>query len=315
MALLYDDEALYIFAELLDNQPDSITRDLSLRDNTGNADLFSFLLDTYRGGQNGLAFTLTAAGVQIDSKISEDGEDTNWDAVWDSAVEINDKGWYAEMRIPYFSLRFPETSEQEWRVQFTRDIRRHRESSYWSRIDPENSNFIVQIGDMTGVSNIKPPLRLSLNPFVVGYVNTIKDPESDPAKSTGTAYGLGLDLKYGINDAFTLDMILIPDFGQVQSDNVVLNLSPFEQQFEERRPFFTEGTELFNKGNLFYTRRVGGTPFNFYDVETEEGEEIIKNDNVTQLYNAFKVSGRTADGLGIGIYQLLCSGLRSELTQ
>jgi hypothetical protein len=300
--LIYDDEAIYIFAELLDERPDSIISDLSLRDETGNADLFSFMVDTYRGGQNALAFTLTAAGVQIDSKLSEDGEDTNWDAVWESAVEINDKGWYAEMRIPYFSLRFPETTEQEWRVQFTRDIRRHRESSYWSRIDPENSNFIVQIGDMTGVSNVKPPLRLSLNPFVIGYYNTVKDPSATPQTARGTAYGFGLDLKYGISDAFTLDMTLIPDFGQTQSDNVTLNLGPFEQVFEERRPFFTEGTELFSKGNLFFSRRVGDRPFNFFGVELEDGEELIENDPVTQLYNAFKISGRTAAGTGIGVF-------------
>ena len=303
--LLYDDEAIYVFAELLDTDPDSIFRDLSLRDDTGNADFFSVLFDTYRGGQNGLSFAVSAAGVQRDSKLSENNDDTNWDAVWESKVEINDKGWNVEMRIPYFSIRFPEVDEQLWRIQFVRDIRRHRQSSYWSRIDPENSNFLAQIGDLDGITNVKAPLRLSLNPFVVGYVNSVKDPEGDPIKSTGTAYGLGLDLKYGLTDAFTLDMTLIPDFGQTQSDNVVLNLSPFEQQFEERRPFFTEGTELFSKGNLFYSRRVGGTPFNFYDLETEDGEEILENNNVTQLYNAFKVSGRTSSGTGIGVFNAL----------
>ncbi|PCH95501.1 MAG: hypothetical protein COB85_04430 [Bacteroidetes bacterium] len=146
------------------------------------------------------------------------------------------------------------------------------------------------------------PFRLAFIPYVSAYYENYKVPATG---SSSDAYSLngGMDIKYGINDAFTLDMTLIPDFGQVQSDNQVLNLSPFEVRFDERRPFFMEGTELFNKGGLFYSRRIGGTPGGYYDVEDqlESGEAIIENPNEVQLINSTKVSGRTKGNLGIGV--------------
>jgi len=304
VSLLYDDESIYVFADLKDTSPDSIMTDLSLRDDTGNADWFAICFDTYTDGQNGLGFFVTAAGVQLDSKFSDSNDDNTWDAVWESKILHTDTGWQVEMRIPYSALRFADKEIQEWGLQFIRSIRRYREQSFWNRVDPEIDGTVVHFGRMDGLENIKSPIRLSLNPFVIGYVNHIKDPSEQEVHSYGTAYGLGMDLKYGINDAFTLDMTLIPDFGQTQSDNQVLNLSPFEQAFEERRPFFTEGTELFNKGNLFYSRRVGGTPFNFFSVDDnlEDGEYVVENDNTTQLYNAFKISGRTSQGTGVGFF-------------
>ncbi len=298
--IMYDDQAIYVFAKLLDNQPDSILTQLTLRDQTGNSDWFGFGFDTYKDGQNAFLFFVTAAGVQIDLKASSDGEDENWDAVWESATRITDDGWYAEFMIPYSAIRFAEEPVQSWRMQFERHIRRYRENVNWNRRDPNIDNGVAMFGVLDNIRNIKSPPRISINPFAVGYVNSIKDPDANPIKERGTAYGLGMDLKYGLNDAFTLDMTLIPDFGQTQSDNVVLNLGPFEQFFEERRPFFTEGIELFNKGGLFYSRRVGDRTFR--SAELQEGETFIENPSRTQLYNAFKISGRTAKGTGIGIF-------------
>ncbi len=302
--LIYDDEAIYVFADLQDTSPDSIMTDLSVRDDTGNADWFAICFDTYTDGQNGLGFFVTAAGVQLDSKFSDGDDDSTWDAVWESKILHTDKGWQVEMRIPYAALRFADVEVQEWGLQFIRNIRRHREQSFWNRVDPEIDGNVIHFGRMDGLKNIKSPIRLSLNPFVIGYVNHFKDPSIDQVHSYGTAYGIGMDLKYGINDAFTLDMTLIPDFGQTQSDNQVLNLSPFEQAFEERRPFFTEGIELFNKGNLFYSRRVGDTPFDYFGAfnDLEDDETVIENENTTQLYNAFKISGRTSRGTGVGFF-------------
>jgi len=298
--VMYDDEAIYVFAKLLDNHPDSILTQLTLRDQTGNSDWFGFGFDTYKDGQNAFLFFVTAAGVQIDIKASSDGDDENWDAVWESATRITDDGWYAEFKIPYSAVRFSDAPVQSWRMQFERNIRRYRENLNWNRRDPDIDNGVAMFGILDNLRDIKSPPRISINPFVVGYVNTIKDPSADPIKDRGTAYGLGMDLKYGINDAFTLDMTLIPDFGQTQSDNVELNLSPFEQAFEERRPFFTEGTELFNKGGLFYSRRVGDRTFTNANLESDES--FVSNPGTTQLYNAFKISGRTAKGTGIGIF-------------
>ena len=124
-----------------------------------------------------------------------------------------------------------------------------------------------------------------------------------------------MDVKYGINEAFTLDMTLIPDFGQVQSDNKVLNLTPFEVKYNENRPFFTEGTELFNKGNLFYSRRVGGQPLHYGDVENQisSNEEVVKNPVESKLINATKISGRTKSGLGIGFFNALTKPMYAEV--
>ena len=302
--ILYTDRGIYVGAMLYDTEPDKILKELSPRDQRGNTDWFGVIFDTYRDGLNGFAFNVTASGVQQDIKIAGGQEDANWDAIWDSKVQFLENGWSVEIFIPYLSLRFANTDIQTWNVQFLREIRRFRENVYWSPVNPKVDGFLNQAGQLEGISNIKSPVRLSITPFVTGYVNTVSNPSIGLPVEATPAYTGGMDLKYGINDAFTLDMTLIPDFGQVISDNEVLNLSPFEIQFDENRQFFKEGTELFDKGNLFYTRRVGGRPLNFFDpyFNLEAGESVIENNTQAQLYNATKVSGRTASGTGIGIF-------------
>lgn len=305
---LYDNNAVYIGAKMYDPEPQKILKELSLRDQMGNTDYFGVFFDTYKSGINGFNFFVTASGVQKEGVVTNHNDDENWNAVWESAVSQDDKGWYVELKIPYSSLRFPSVDAQEWNVQFAREIRRFRETSYWAPIDPTIAGWVQQSGEVTGINNIKSPVRLSLTPYISGYVNTTYDPNAAQKKlSTGTAYSAGLDLKYGINDAFTLDMTLIPDFGQVISDRQVLNLSPFEVFFEENRQFFTEGTELFNRGRLFYSRRIGGRPLHFNKVQSQlkEGETIISNPETSQLFNATKVSGRTSKGLGLGGFNAL----------
>jgi hypothetical protein len=191
--------------------------------------------------------------------VSNNDEDYNWNAVWSSEISINENNWTVELKIPFSSLRFTSNEQQQWGMQFNREIRRFREQSYWNPVDPSVQGWVQQSGLLTHLENIKTPVRLGLFPYVSGYLDHTNDPKSNTSV-TNTAYNAGLDVKYGINDAFTLDMTLIPDFGQVISDRQVLNLTPFEVFFEENRQFFTEGTELFNKGNLFYSRRIGSTP-------------------------------------------------------
>lgn len=305
---LYDDNAVYIGAFMHDPEPDKILRELSLRDNFGNADNFGVFLDTYKSGLNGFMFFVTASGVQMEAVVTANNDDTNWNAVWESAVQITDGGWIAEFKIPYSSLRFPTSDVQEWRIQFGREVRRFREQSFWSPINPAISGWVQQSGTVRDIRNIKSPVRLSLTPYVSGYLNTTYNPQAEEGRfSAGNAYTAGLDLKYGLSDAFTLDMTLIPDFGQVISDRQVLNLSPFEVFFEENRQFFTEGTELFNRGRLFYSRRIGGRPLNYYHVysQLKEGEEVVSNPETSQLFNATKISGRTDSGTGIGFFNAL----------
>ncbi len=298
--ILYDNDAVYIGAFMYDN-PDSVLRQLTPRDEFGDgADVFTVTFDTYSDEQNGFVFAVTAAGVQADAKMKLDGSDYSWNAAWYSKVSLNKDGWSLEMKIPYSSLRFPSTSEQKWGVNFYRSIRRIRESSYWSTVLPNVPNFLRQAGTLNGIKDIKSPLRLTFLPYVSTYA------ENDNGKVTQTTNG-GLDLKYGINESFTLDLTLIPDFGQTLYDNQVLNLSPIEVRYNEKRYFFTEGTDLFNKNDLFYSRRVGGTPVKYSSLYNSLGpdDSVMQNPLTTKLINATKVSGRTKKNLGIGFFNAI----------
>jgi hypothetical protein len=305
--VMYDNDALYVGAILHDHAPDSIRTQLTQRDDLGAVDFFGFAIDTYKDGINGFEFIVSASGVQLEAKVIEGGyEDVNWDAVWQSATFISDLGWVAEIKIPFSAIRFPNQEVQEWGIQFFREVNRNRDKSSWNRINPEIQGFIPHSGILKGIEGIEAPMRLSLTPYLSGYYDNYND-KPNGISSNSVSYNGGADLKYGLNDAFTLDMTLIPDFGQVQSDNQVLNLTPFEVYFVERRQFFTEGVELFEKGGLFYSRRIGGTPVGFYNAydNLAEGETVSENPQNAQLLNATKISGRTQSGLGIGLFNAI----------
>ena len=290
--VVYTDRGVYFGAKMFDPDPESIPRELTERDDIGNTDFFFVILNGYNDGQQALYFIVTASGVQYDALATNNNEDSSYNGIWDSAVKITDDGWVAEMMIPYRELRFPDKDIQEWGVQFEREYRKKRQRLSWNAVDNSRGSFLQQMGILKGIKNIDPPVRLNFFPFL-GYEFATIGGENE-----GTIVG-GMDLKYGINDAFTLDVTLIPDFGQIAFDNVVLNLGPFEQQFNERRPFFTEGTELFSKGNLFFSRRIGGSPTQGFSLDTDE--VVDDNPRVIELINAVKVSGRTNKGLGIGV--------------
>ncbi|WP_400191605.1 DUF5916 domain-containing protein [Hymenobacter sp. B81] len=307
--ILYDDANLYVGAIMHDVSPDSILRELTARDNFGNSDFFGIFLDTYRDQLNGYGFIVSASGVQMDARYSPaSGEDFNWNAVWDARTALRGTDWVAEMRIPYSALRFGTAEVQQWGLQFMRQRRRENQAFFWNEVKPEVNGFVNQWGLLTGLQGLKPPLRLSLTPYVSGYVN--HDPLSKAGeRRTTTSFNGGADVKWGINESFTLDATLVPDFGQVQSDNQVLNLTPFEVQFAENRQFFTEGTELFSKGNLFYSRRVGARPIGHGRVALAAGEKLVRNPAETRLLNATKVSGRTNKGLGVGVFNALSNNV------
>lgn len=291
--VLYDNEAIYIGALLYDNEPNKILREITKRDDFGAADFFGIFINGYNDGQQNFQFFVNATDGQADCLATDsNGEDYSWDAVWDSKTLITSFGWAVEMRIPYAALRFSGEKKQTWGVNFFREIRRDRQKYSWNFIDSKIGTFTQQNGMLEGIENIKTPTRLFFLPYASFY--TYANAEQ---KTYGELKG-GLDIKYGINDAFTLDAMLIPDFGQTKYDDRILNLTPFEQQFNENRGFFTEGTDLFSKGNLFYSRRIGGPPA--YSPDTNTNEEIIEDPTSVDLYNATKISGRTKGGLGIG---------------
>jgi Domain of unknown function (DUF5916)/Carbohydrate family 9 binding domain-like len=308
--VLFDNEAIYIGAILNDNEPTKIMREITQRDDTGSSDFFGLSVNGYNDGQQEFRFFVTAAGVQLDANANSlNGEDFSWNAIWDSHATITDKGWVVEIKLPYSALRFPQKPSQLWGIQFFRQIRRDRQLYTWNYVDNKKGALEQQSGELVGVENIKTPTRLFLFPYASTYVSNNKE------DGTKTQLKGGLDIKYGINDAFTLDAILVPDFGQTAFDDQILNLGPFEQQFNENRPFFTEGTELFNKGNLFYSRRIGGSPsLGESDLNLNENEIVTNSPSKVNLLNALKISGRTQKGLGIGVLNAVTEKTEATIT-
>ena len=298
--LAYTDEAIYIAAYMFDANPESIRRQFAQRDNIPIADYLFIDLNTYNDGENQTRFVVTAAGTLADAKMKGENEDYSYNVVWDAEVNITEKGWFAEIKIPYSALRFPEKEIQVWGLQLGRLITSRNETYVWNYIDKSVGKYTHYNGLLYGIKNIDAPLRLSFYPYVSGEVDRFDG-------NTNTSFNAGMDLKYGISDAFTLDATLIPDFGQTAYDEVRLNLGPFEQTYGENRAFFTEGTELFSKGGLFYSRRIGDTPIGFNEVQDGllEDEEVIYNPEKTNLLNALKISGRTENGLGIGFFNAI----------
>jgi hypothetical protein len=306
---LYNNEGIYVGGYCYERSKDSIASELVGRDGFGNNDFIGIIFDTYYDKLNGFEYFTTPLGEQFDAKVAPnnngDNEDFSWNAVWQSAAKVQSDGWSFEMFLPYSAIRFGKKKVQNWGLNIVRRRQKSGQQLFWKAIDPNVNGFLTQEGLINNLEDIKPPMRLQFSPYFSMYQNHDDNAAPGAAKNTSTING-GMDVKYGLNQAFTLDMTLIPDFGQVQSDNRVLNLSPFEQRFSENRTFFTEGTELFNKGNLFYSRRIGrigGNPLRYRDVGSQLGanEFTAKNPEQVKLINATKISGRTQKGLGVGI--------------
>jgi hypothetical protein len=300
--IVYNNNAIYVAAMLYDESPNKILHELGNRDDGNlNADFFRFVIDPYNTRQDAFDFGVYASGVQVDSKFS----DGTYDGVWQSATKINDKGWVVEMKIPYSAIRFPQKNVQEWGLQFIRTIRRSRETDQWALTPSGVGNPQKYWGTLQGVTEIKTPIRLSLTPYISVYTERRPAYNENGTYSYGNSlsYSGGADIKYGIDDRFTLDMTLFPDFSQVQSDKKVKNLSYNEVTYDENRQFFKEGTDLFSKFGLFYSRRIGRVPsgHNTLSSQLAAGEVIDDNPAQVKLLNATKVSGRTDGGLGIGI--------------
>ena len=298
--VVYDDEAVYFAGYMKDNEPNRILRQFTQRDNIEQSDFFSVDINTYNDGENQTRFLITSAGTLADAKMTGNNEDYSYNVVWEGEITYDENGWYAEIKIPYAALRFPKKDKQVWGIQFSRKISHLNEEYTWNYVNKSVGRFSQYNGLLKGIKNIEPPVRLSFYPYTSAAVEHFQG-------NTKSNFSAGLDFKYGINDAFTLDATLIPDFGQTAFDRVELNLGPFEQTFGENRAFFTEGTELFTKGDLFYSRRIGDAPIGFNSAQKEllNDEIIIENPEKADLLNAFKISGRTDRGLGIGFFNAI----------
>ena len=303
--VLYGPGALYVGALLHDDAPDRIETTLGRRDEFNRADWFIVSIDSYLDRRTAYSFGVNAAGVQFDAVLgggggggpgpgggggggggpTPDGMDPSWDAIWTSAVQVTGDGWTVEMAIPYSMLRFRRAPTQTWGVQFSRHLPRSGERSEWPLVRRvERSNQVALFGDLTGLSDIEPRRNLQLRPYSVARMEA-RESESEPGARSGEGeFDVGGDLKLGLGPNITLDATVNPDFGQVESDPAVLNLTAFETVFEERRPFFVEGSTIYDfaagPGRLLYTRRIGAE---------------------SPIIGAAKLSGRTGGGLSFGV--------------
>jgi len=306
----YDQDALYVAARLYDSEPDGVVGGLGRRDAGVPSDLFYLSIDSYHDHRTAFRFGVNPSGVRSDwiATNDSDNEDYSWDPVWEAATRVDSLGWVAELRIPFSQLRFSSTDEQIWGVNFTRLIFRKNEWTVWSWWPNTEQGFTSHFGHLEGLSNIPAPRRLEVLPYTVAKANYTEG--ADPANpfNDGSVYDMtaGMDLKYGLTSDLTIDATLLPDFGQVEADPAVVNLTEFETFYDERRPFFVEGANLFEFGTgsggevfgapqLFYSRRVGRAP----SVATSEPGGYVDSPTATRILGAAKLSGQTA-GWSIG---------------
>jgi len=294
--ILYDDFAIYVAFTCID-KPENIIKNFSLRDADSNSDYVGIFFDTYNDDINSFYISVGVAGNQYDAREYNGNWDDGWNAVWQCATAINSEGWTAEFKIPFSALRFPKKEVQDWGINFTRYFQKSREEIYWSPVEP-NKNVTQQCGKMIGMENVEPPLRLALTPYVTAYAESPKGFSDMKYRAIG-----GLDIKYGINESFTLDMMLVPDFGQVRNDQLRYTLEPFEIRYDDNRQFFKEGIELFNKNDMFYTRRIGEEPSPI--TISDAYDSVVDFPSRIQLLNASKFSGRTKSKIGIGLFNAL----------
>ena len=319
--VLYDAEAIYIGLRMFDGDAARITRRLSRRDESADADHVIVYLDPRHDHLTGAAFELTAAGVQSDRSLYDDTRsDGAWDAVWAGRVSIDDQGWSAEMRIPYSQLRFPSIGKHIWGFNVQRVIRRKNEAA-WLVLTPKKERGVVsRMAHLAGLDGITPKAHLELLPYGVARAEFIRpEAPNDPFNDGSRAFGAsGLDLKWGLSSSFTLDATVNPDFGQVELDPAVINLTAFETFFDEKRPFFTEGAQIFrNFGqlgggggespDLFYSRRIGRAP------QGSAAGDFVGRPTSTTILGAGKLTGKTHNGWSVGLLNAVTAPERARV--
>ena len=304
VAFQYDDRALYVGARMLSHNPGAVPRDLTRRDQYGNSEHLVISLDPYLDRRTAYSFSITSGGVRRDYYHPRDNEgfgnrDFTYDPVWDGRVAFDSTGWTAEIRIPFSQLRFAKKPAQEWGLNMLRWIPTRNEDLYWVVVPRDETGFASRFGTLSGIEGIRPSRRVELVPYFASDGTFAGRPNLanrlDPDGQTIRARA-GADLKMGLGPNLTIDATINPDFGQVEADPAEVNLSAFETFFSERRPFFTEGSQLLRStvDNYFYSRRIGGSPRG-----GASGDFVSRPSNTTIL-GAAKITGRLRNGLSIG---------------
>ena len=257
--IAYDDDALYLAAACFEDDMANVARRLSRRDNIESSDFISFYIDPYHDRLTGYNFRVTADGVKADHYIFDDGNrDPEWNAVWDAETWEDDRGWYVEVRVPFQAIRFKPDDDMTWGMQFYRWLHARGEDTGWVTWERQLSGFVSRWGTLTGLAGVENPRALEMLPYVAGGLVDEANPADDD-EEWGRYFNWGADFKYNLTSALTAQATIQPDFGQVEADPALLNLSPFETFFQEKRPFFVEGARFFQHPwfNLFYSRRIG----------------------------------------------------------
>ncbi|MBS0011880.1 MAG: carbohydrate binding family 9 domain-containing protein, partial [Bacteroidales bacterium] len=321
--ICYDDVHLYVAIKAFDSFPDSITNRMSRRDNA-DGDMVFIGLDSYHDLRTLFVFGVSSAGVRFDMIISNNGqnEDPSWDPIWQAKTKIHDWGWAAEMKIPFTQLRFQKNSDEVWGMIMARQIFRHSEMSFWPAIPRDAPGVVHLAGELGGLGEIEPRKQFDIMPYGVAAYNTYEPEEGNPFM-TGSDPRLkaGLDAKIGVTNNLTLDLTILPDFGQVEADPSEVNLSAFETFFQEKRPFFIEGNSItsFNVGlgegdvgndNLFYSRRIGRRPHGYPSIENNEYADVP---TFTNILGAAKLTGKTKNGVSVGFIESVTSEVKAKI--
>ena len=320
----YDQKYLYVFIRAYDAEPDQIVRRVARRDDGDNADMVGVILDTYHDQRTAFAFMVNAAGVRNDEVYSEGGmrQDDSWDPVWEAAVAVDDSGWSAELKIPFSQLRFAKREEQVWGFNVYRLIYRKQEVDLWNFVPKDAAQPVAYLGMLRGIRGIYPSHRIELLPYAVGSRETFLKEPGNPFR-TGERYAtnIGLDGKIGITSDMNLDITINPDFGQIEADPSVVNLTEFETFYQEKRPFFIEGNDILSyslaigegvmgREGLFYSRRIGRTPHYYPDLRNGEYADVPRS---TSILGALKLTGKTPKGLSVGVLEAVTAPEWAEI--
>jgi len=322
--VLYDDEALYFGCMFYDAEPQKIVARLTRRDNEIESDRASIRIDSYHDHQTAFEFTFNAAGVKVDILQFDDAqkEDESWDPVWDVQTRIMENGWSAEVRIPFRTLRYRRTGldeEQVWGINFLRYISRKQEEQRWAFTPKRETGSISRFGHLTGLRALTEPRQIEVLPFLVAK-QRYEPPGAVRQQQRSFLGNAGLDLRYGITTNMILDLTINPDFGQVEADPAVLNLSTIETFYPEKRPFFIEGTQIIRfttfggdaGPGMFYSRRIG-RGLSEREVNVPPRGRIESLPQTVTILGAGKLTGKTAGGLSLGLLQAVTKEERAEV--
>jgi hypothetical protein len=321
--VVYGRDALYVFMRAYDSEPDAVVGQLTRRDQGSHSDQLGVVIDSYFDRRTAFHFAVNPVGVKTDIyRFDDTGEDSGWDAVWDVATGATSDGWAAEFRIPYSQLRFRDADEQTWGINFMREIARRQETAVWAPTARSDGAIVSRFGELRGLRDLSAPNRMEIVPYTLGSLERATGDGQNPYYSPNATFGTaGVDVKYGITSNLTLDVTVNPDFGQVEADPAQVNLSAFETFLPERRPFFVEGSSIFNFGigigdgdgsaeSLFYSRRVGRAP----QGSADPGGGFTEVDDRTTILGAWKLSGKTAGGWSIGALHAVTAEERALVT-